>query len=30
MIAPGSPAPDFSLRNQDGERVSLRTFAAAS
>ena len=26
MIAPGSPAPDFSLRNQDGERVSLSDF----
>jgi peroxiredoxin len=23
MIDPGAPAPDFSLRNQDGERVSL-------
>jgi peroxiredoxin len=26
MIAPGTPAPDFSLRNQDGERVSLSDF----
>jgi peroxiredoxin len=26
MIAPGKPAPDFSLRNQDGERVSLSDF----
>jgi peroxiredoxin len=26
MIAPGQPAPDFSLRNQDGERVSLSDF----
>jgi peroxiredoxin len=26
MIAPGSPAPDFSLRNQDGERVTLSDF----
>ena len=26
MIPPGTPAPDFSLRNQDGERVSLADF----
>jgi len=26
VIAPGTPAPDFSLRNQDGERVSLSDF----
>ncbi len=26
MIEPGTPAPDFSLRNQDGERVSLSDF----
>ncbi len=26
MIRPGTPAPDFSLRNQDGERVSLADF----
>jgi len=23
MIQPGEPAPDFSLRNQDGEKVTL-------
>src|SRR5436189_5153264 len=26
MISTGSPAPDFSLRNQNGERVSLSDF----
>ncbi len=26
MIAAGEPAPDFTLRNQDGERVSLSDF----
>jgi peroxiredoxin len=26
MIAAGSPAPDFTLRNQDGEKVSLADF----
>jgi peroxiredoxin len=26
VIAPGTPAPDFSLRNQDGHRVSLADF----
>ena len=26
MISAGSPAPDFSLRDQDGERVSLSDF----
>jgi peroxiredoxin len=26
VIAPGTPAPDFTLRNQDGERVSLSDF----
>jgi peroxiredoxin len=26
MIAAGEPAPDFSLRNQDGEKVSLSDF----
>jgi peroxiredoxin len=26
MIRPGTPAPDFSLRDQDGERVSLADF----
>ena len=25
MIEPGTPAPDFSLRNQDGEEVSLES-----
>ena len=25
MIEPGSPAPDFTLRNQDGEKVSLES-----
>jgi peroxiredoxin len=27
LIAPGAPAPDFSLRDQDLEEVSLRDFA---
>jgi peroxiredoxin len=27
MIEPGSPAPDFSLPDQDGKRVSLSDFA---
>jgi peroxiredoxin len=26
MIEPGSPAPDFTLRDQDGNEVSLRDF----
>jgi peroxiredoxin len=26
VIQPGTPAPDFSLRDQDGERVSLSDF----
>jgi peroxiredoxin len=26
MIAAGTPAPDFTLRNQDGEKVSLTDF----
>ena len=25
MIEPGTPAPDFSLRNQDGEKVTLES-----
>jgi peroxiredoxin len=27
VISPGSPAPDFSLRDQDGNRVGLSEFA---
>jgi peroxiredoxin (alkyl hydroperoxide reductase subunit C) len=27
MIEPGTPAPDFTLRDQDGEEVSLRDLA---
>ncbi len=26
-LQPGDPAPDFVLKNQDGEDVSLRDFA---
>ena len=30
MIAAGEPAPDFTLRNQDGEKVSLTDFRGRS
>ena len=30
MIAPGSPAPDFTLPDQDGNEVSLADLAGAT